>query len=94
MTVFENNFGPFNFAVDNTIYYCIIRIILSQPCSKKDWSAFAAYRGWKLVLYIYRNIMSVEKKYQIPLNAKIYMIPLYLESTKFCLIFKRTFYYD
>jgi hypothetical protein len=38
--------------------------------------------------------VSVEKKYQIRLDAKIYMISLYLESTEFCLIFKRIFYYD
>jgi hypothetical protein len=43
MTVFENNFGSFNFAVDNTIYVIVgVRIILSQACSKKDWSAFCS----------------------------------------------------
>ena len=52
MTVFENNFGSFNFAVDNTMCYCSARIILSQAYSKKIGQYFAAYRGWMLVIYI------------------------------------------
>lgn len=53
MTVFENYFGSFNFAVDNTICYCRRKnIILSQAYSKKIGQYFAAYRGWMLVIYI------------------------------------------